>query len=172
MHPNTVKRMKSLTKDTSRGFSHICRGLVGLAKHLISKKQLLYVMLGLFTSDLLEKQFGKLRQECSGTYFITMLQILEKVGIAKKKLLLNFDVNIDGFLVHSSDKCVYLLDEDKCNILDSLTDLEKKQPSDVIMTLIYIAGYEGRNDDEINEIYFYYEIYGNYLKDMYESWTA
>ena len=75
-------------------------------------------------------------------------------------------------MVHSSDKCVYLLDEDKCNILDSLTDLEKKQPSDVIMTLIYIAGYEGRNDDEINEIYFYYEIYGNYLKDMYESWTA
>ena len=51
-------------------------------------------------------------------------------------------------------------------ILDSVPDLEKKLPSDVFMTFIYIAGYVGRNDDEIHEMYFYYEFYGNYLKDM------
>ena len=55
-----------------------------------------------------------------------------------------------------------ILDEDKCNILDNWPDLEKKLLSDVIMTPIYIAGYVGRNDDT----YFYYKIFGKYLKDM------
>ena len=35
MHPNTVKRVNSLTKDNSRGLSHTCRGLFDLAKYLI-----------------------------------------------------------------------------------------------------------------------------------------
>ena len=112
MHPNTVKRVNSLTKDNSRGLSHTCRGLFDLAKYLIQKKQLSNVMLGIFTSDPLGKQFDKLRQGCGGTYFITVQQILEKVEIAKKKLLLNLDMNIDGFSVHSIGKCGYLLDED------------------------------------------------------------
>ena len=49
----------------------------------------------------LEKQFGKLRQGCGGTYFITVQQMLEKVGIAKTKLLLNLDLNIDVFSIFS-----------------------------------------------------------------------
>ena len=152
MHPNTVRREKSLTKDTSRGLP-TCGGLVNLAKHFISKNQLSYVMLGLLTSDPLEKQFGKLWQGYGGTYFITVQQNLEKVWIAK--LLSHFDVNIDGFSIHRCDKCGFLLDGDKCNILDSLPDLEKKLLSDVIMTLIYIAGYVGWNDDEIHDTCFY-----------------
>ena len=44
-------------------------------------------------------------------------------SIAKTKLLLNLNVNVDGLSVHSCDKCGYLLDEDKCHILDSLPDL-------------------------------------------------
>lgn len=38
--------------------------------------------------------------------------------------------------------------------------------SDVIMTLVYISGYAGRNDVKIHNTCFYYEIYVNYLKDM------
>ena len=34
------------------------------------------------------------------------------------------------------------------------------------MALIYIACYVGRNDDEIHDVCFCYEIYGHYLKDM------
>ena len=150
--PKYCKTWESLAKDTSRGLP-TCRGLVNLAKHFISKNQLSYVMLELFTSDPLEKQFGKLWQGCGGTYFITVQQNLEKVWIAK--LLPNFDVNIDVFSIHRCDKCGFLLDGDKCNILDSLPDLEKKLLSDVIMTLIYIAGYVGRNDDEIHDTCFY-----------------
>ena len=41
IHPNTVTRVKSLTKVTSRGLPHTCRGLVDLAKHLISKNSFL-----------------------------------------------------------------------------------------------------------------------------------
>ena len=39
-------------------------------------------------------------------------------------------------------------------------------PSEGIMTLIYIVGYVRRNNGEIHDIYFYYEIYGNYLMDV------
>ena len=58
----------------------------------------------------------------------------------KDKTFVKFRLNIDGFLIHSCDKCGYLLDEDKCNFLGSLSDLEQKVPSDVIMALIYNAG--------------------------------
>ena len=36
----------------------------------------------------------------------------------------------------------------------------------IYVTLIYIAGYEGKNDDETHDAYFYCEVYKNYLKDM------
>ena len=71
--------MKSLTNDTSRGLSRTCKGLVDLAKHLISKKVVVVCHVGVSTSVPLENQFGRLRQGCGGTYFITVLQILEKV---------------------------------------------------------------------------------------------
>ena len=159
--------MKPLTKDTSRGLPRTCRGLGSSSKTFDIKKAVAVCHFGVFTSVPLEDQFGKLRQGWGGTYFITVQQILEKV--AKTKLLLNLDVNSDGFSIHSCDKCGYLLDEDKCNILDTLPDLEKELPSDIIMTLIYLAGYVGRNDDEIHDACFYYGIYGNYLKDMHRG---
>ena len=37
-------------------------------------------------------------------------------SIAKTKLLLSLDVNVDGFSAQSCDKCGCLLDEDKCHI--------------------------------------------------------
>ena len=57
------------------------------------------------------------------------------------------------------------ISDDKCDILDSLPDLKKKLPPDIFIILIYVAGYVGRSD-EIHDAYFYYEIYGNYLKFM------
>ena len=89
MHPNTVKRVKSLINNTS---------------------WVLDIKKTLFTSDPLEKQCCKLRKGCRGTYFLKKQQILEKVKIAKTNRLLNLDVNINGFSIHSCDKCGYLLD--------------------------------------------------------------
>ena len=56
-----VVRAKQLTKDTSRAFSHTCRGMVDLTKHLL-KNGFGYVCLGHFSSDPVEKMVGKLRQ--------------------------------------------------------------------------------------------------------------
>ena len=56
-----------------------------------------YVMLGKFTSDHIEKEFGKLRQGSGGTYFITVQQVLEKVAISKTKLMLQLDPNSEVF---------------------------------------------------------------------------
>ena len=81
----TDKRAKCLTKDTSKAIWHTCNGLVGLSKHLL-KTSNQYDLLGIFTADHLEKQLGKLRQGCGGTYFITVQQIKEKLAIQKTKI--------------------------------------------------------------------------------------
>ena len=55
------KRIKQLTRDTSGIIAHTCRGLVDLANHLLLEGTD-FVILGWFTSDPIEKCFGKLRQ--------------------------------------------------------------------------------------------------------------
>ena len=51
------------------------QGFVGLIKHLM-KTSHQCVLFGMFTTDHLEKQFGKLRQGWGGTYFISVQQIV------------------------------------------------------------------------------------------------
>ena len=58
------KRQKELTKDTASAFA--CRGLIELSKYLLENKGFEYVLLGKFTSDHIEKEFGKLRQGSGG----------------------------------------------------------------------------------------------------------
>ena len=91
------KREKDLTKDTANAFAHTCRGLIAISKYLLTHKDYEYVMLGKFTSDHIEKEFGKLRQGSGGTYFITVQQVLEKVAISKTKLMLQLDPNSEVF---------------------------------------------------------------------------
>ena len=86
------QRKNQLTIDTARAFSHTCRGTVDMTKHLLSTTHN-YVCLGQFSSDPIEKMFGKLRQGSGGTYFINVQQVLQKVTIKKAKLCL--DLGID-----------------------------------------------------------------------------
>ena len=65
------KRTRQLSKDTGTALAHLCRGLVDMTRTLLSQDPYDYVLLGWFTTDPLEKYFGKLRQGCGGTYFIT-----------------------------------------------------------------------------------------------------
>ena len=67
----------------------MCKGLIELATHLLSLNHE-YVMSGIFTTDYLEKEFGKLRQGSGRTYFITIQQIMEKVAIKKNKAAIKF----------------------------------------------------------------------------------
>ena len=57
----------------------------------------------MFTSDHIEKEFGKLRQGCGGCYFITVQQIMENVAISKTKLLLQLDPTADAFQLPEAD---------------------------------------------------------------------
>ena len=122
-----------------------CRGLVELAVYLLSLNHD-YVSLGKYTTDYLENMFGKLRQGTGGTggtYFITVQQVLERVSIYKAKLLLQLRVDITDVndCGHANTKCGYLPNEDICEMLSKLPELEKILPSDNIMAIIYVAGY-------------------------------
>ena len=167
------KQIKQFSKDTANAIHHTCNGLVDLCRNILSSSHK-YVLLGQFTSDHLEKEFGKLRQGCGGTYFLTVQQILEKLSINQASLLLKLDVEIEEFSVHSGHQCsscVYKFSEDS-EIFDGLADLEIFIPEDVKMSLVYIAGYVTRNDDAISEgellghTFLYYEKYGHYTKSL------
>ena len=58
--------VRSLTKDTSTALEHPCKGLVELVKYLLAKSHL-YVLLGKFKTDPLERAFLTLRQGSGGT---------------------------------------------------------------------------------------------------------
>ena len=164
-------RQKCLTKDTAKAIWQTCNGLVNLAKNLL-KTTHQFVMLGIFTTDHLEKQFGKLRQGSGGTYFITVPQAMEKWAIHKTKILLR---GIDGDKTvvdhavssgHACEKCNFFLNENLCSVFDTLPDLEISLADDVKMSLVYIAGYVSRHENEAHDgVFAYYEHYGSYLNE-------
>ena len=82
MKGTAKSRVKQLTRDTSLALAHTCRAFVDLTIDLLSTTHE-YVLLGIYTTDFLEKMFGKLRQGSGGTYFINVQQCLEKLAIEK-----------------------------------------------------------------------------------------
>ena len=113
-----------------------------------------YVILSKFSSDILEKEFGKLRQGSGGTYIITVQQLLEKLVIKKTSLLLSLDINLSELnFEHGQDCsfCGYLMDEEGSEIFDNLPGLENSIPVETKMCLVYIDGYVTRKDKELDE---------------------
>ena len=69
MYPHDNPRVKTLTRDTVHiSLSHVQESYCELSAHLLTKEHYNYVMLGNFTSDPIEKEFGKLRQGSGGAY--------------------------------------------------------------------------------------------------------
>ena len=160
------KRVKCLTKDTSNALHHTCQGLVDLSKYLLQSSHS-YILLGNFTTDPLEKAFGKLRQGSGGTYFINIQQIMEKWNINKAKLILQKATEEpcfnDAICGHYCDKCNYKMTEEHCELFDNLNELEKNLTDDVKESLVYIAGYVCRKDDTDEcDTFAYYDRYGIY----------
>ena len=147
------KRIKQFTGDTAYSIHHTCYRMVELCKTLLYDSHK-YVMLGQFTSDSLENEFGKLRQGSGGTYFITVQQIVEKCNISKASLPLRQSIeltDIDFDSDHSCEDCNYHLDEFESKIFDELPNLESSASDDTIMGLIYVSGYLTRNEKEQSE---------------------
>ena len=164
------KRFKQLTKDTGKAIYHTCYGVVELCRFLLGTTHQ-YVILSKFSSDILEKEFGKLRQGSGGTYFITVQQILEKLVIKKTSILLSLDINPSELNFepgHECTLCGYLLDEEGSEIFDNLPELEDSIPLETKMSLVYITGYVTRKDKELdedllfNQTTFYHQKYGSY----------
>ena len=168
------QRCKQFTRDTGYAIHHTCYGIVDLVRYLLKDKKFQYVPLGKFTTDILEKYFGKLRQGSGGTYFITVQQIIEKVNIKRASLLLSLEdiSDLKGLEGHKCDSCDFQLDEEGVEIFDNLSELENSINLDTKMSLVYIAGYVTRKDDALSEsdmlevTMFYVEKYGEVLKEL------
>lgn len=76
-------------------------------------------------TDLLEKQFGKLRRSSDGTHYIAVEQMLEKLSIHKTKLPLKLheDIKVLGNSKseHSCTKCGFLSIESICDVFENLS---------------------------------------------------
>ena len=169
MRSSGGRRMKSLTKDTVACLSQTINGLTELSAHLLETTFFEYVLLGSFSTDLLEKEFSKLRQGSGGTYFITVKQILEKVNIVKAKLLLKLNNQTVNDLYemesgHFCGKCSFKLTEKVCDILDCLPEMQSSICNDSMMGLVYKAEYLVAKEGQIHQgdSYFYYDKYGGY----------
>ena len=162
-------RMKQLSRDTSLAIHQTCCGLVELAQHLLATTHS-YVCLGKFSSDALEKVFGKLRQGSGGTYFISVQQVLEKLNIQKTSLLLGLgDTNeLPESFGHECDRCGFETNERVAKVIDILPQFEDSVTVDTKMSLVHIAGYATRNDPAPSDIEmldvttFYAKKYGDF----------
>lgn len=162
------QREKMLTADTATAIHHTCLGVVEMATHLLKSNT--YILLGKFTTDPLEKAFGKLRQGSGGTYFINAQQILEKVNIMQTKVLLRlkldvFDLNSESG--HSCDQCAFHWTQELCELIESLPVMENSVKKEVKCSLVYIAGYVVRKDANLKEDSFrYFEEYGGFTSSL------
>ena len=87
MTTKQANRQFQLARETGAALAHTCCGLVAITKFLL-QHSFKYVLLGKFTTDPLEKMFGKLQQGSGGTYFINVQQVIEKIKIQRAKLSL------------------------------------------------------------------------------------
>ena len=122
-----------------------------------------FVILGWFTSDPIEKCFGKLRQGSGGTYFINAKSVIEKVHIQHAKLVLQLGLEIEGDDGHVCHTCKRELNEEESEVFDNLVELEQHINKETFLALVYIAGYVQRCDMCLHA---YHELYGEYLDTL------
>ena len=104
MGSHQKERVQQLSTATSSAFHHTCLGLVDLAQSLLATDHK-FVILSEFSTDTLEKSFGKLRQGCGRTYFINVQQISEKLSIGNAKLALRQGIDVSNLEVPAGHAC-------------------------------------------------------------------
>ena len=168
------KRSKQLTHDTSRALNHTLKGIVELCKEQLSTTHQ-FVLLGEYSNDPIEKAYGKLRQGSGGTYFLTAQHVLEKLNISKTKLLLKLNADVANLNVstgHECEKCNFRPDDETTGLFENLSTLEERMCLETKMSLVHMAGYVTRNDEEETEenllemTTFYFQRYGDYTKEL------
>ena len=169
MKPTSTPRKKCLTHDTSKFLIHNMSGFTNMTKYLLSEGDR-YVLFGAYSTDNIEKDFGKHRQGTGGTYFLTVQSALEKISINKAKLCLKLknDLRSLGTEEHQCDKCKEELNECEEELISCLELLECDLQEGSFAAIIYIAGFIQKKckplqDDDTT---FYLHNYGKYLNEM------
>ena len=67
---------------------------------------------------------------------------------------------------HSFPKCKFLQSEGVCNVIDNLPALCDSLTVDIKMSTVYIAGYIIREDKNPDDTFYFFESYGNFVKDI------
>ena len=135
--------IKQLSKHTATTIHDTCNRIVSLCWHLLATRHK-YVLLGQFTTDIIEKEFSIFLEGSGGIYFINIQQCIEKLHFKQISLLLNQNVNIDTFDIkpaHQCTFCDYKLWKEGSEIFDNLENLKPSLSDGIKMTLVYIAGY-------------------------------
>ena len=168
------KRSKTLTKDTGTGLHHTLHGIVELTRQQLETTHE-YVTTNDFCSDPIEASYGIIREGTGGTYFITVQNCMEKLDIAKTKLLLQLNADVYNFtedIGHYCEKCKYFMDEHASEIFHSLEQLEGEIPDATKMSLCHMAGYVTRKDPAETEerllgtTTFYFQKYGKFTNSL------
>lgn len=84
-----------LSKETMTSAIQTTCSMPELAKYLLDKKELDFVLLGQISSDPIERRFGQYRQLAGANYFLSVRQFLE----AEKKIRLNSLVRFSNLLM-------------------------------------------------------------------------
>ena len=166
-------RVKQLSKDTAEAIHHTCCGIVELTKDLLREEHFDYVCLGEFTTDRLEKAFGKLRQGSGGAYFVNVQQVTEKLRISQAHLYIKRNCPLVGnaadSVQHKCADCAYVLCAEASDIFDQLPSHEDSISHDAKSNLVHIAGYVTRklvNELPADDTYYYFEKHGDFTASL------
>lgn len=162
-------RVQSLTIDTATAIANTCIGLSQLTEYLFSLGYS-FVLLGKFTTDPLERQFGKYRQGSGGTYLITVRDVICQHRIDGAQLLAKsnafaFDELRTSPAVTVEHSCTRCEDLDM-SILDILPLLTDDIGDDTKDALVYIAGYLCFKYSYSSDTYYEYRLHKAYFDDL------
>ena len=101
-------------------------------------------MLGWFSTDPLERAFGKLRHGSGETYFLSAQSVIEKIRMQQTKLSEKLELHISNDSAGDEHECELpkrLLTNEECEIFENLEALKESVESDVVAVVLYIAIY-------------------------------
>ena len=81
---------KSLSKESFMTIIQTCKGLIGVSIYLLEEKGFDYVLLGMISSDPIERRFGWYRQLSGANYYFSVRQFLESEKKIRIQTLIKF----------------------------------------------------------------------------------
>jgi hypothetical protein len=119
-------------------------GIISLSKELLSSGGFNYVLLGMFQSDELEKEFGVYRQMCGGCYYISVDQVLCSARLRKLRLLSGIRAPFAGS--RHDDCCTSPLTDSDLEIIDGCVAEAKNISAKAQSVIYFICGYVAKKE--------------------------